>query len=60
MPKFKSCNYDQPIMVPVNLQNQQVPGSLQFAISRSPALEFPLPARRFAIPGMPVLYVKRI
>jgi transposase len=32
MPKFKSYNYDQTIMVPVNLQDQLVPGSLEFAI----------------------------
>ena len=32
MAKFKSYNYDQTIMVPVNLQDQLVPGSLEFAI----------------------------
>lgn len=32
MPKFKSYNYDQTMMVPVNLQDQLVPGSLEFAI----------------------------
>ena len=32
MPKFKSYNYDQTIMVPVNLKDQLVPGSLEFAI----------------------------
>lgn len=32
MPKFKPYNYDQTIMVPVNLQDQLVPGSLEFAI----------------------------
>jgi len=32
MPRFKSYNYDQTIMVPVNLQDQLVPGSLEFAI----------------------------
>ena len=32
MPTFKSYNYDQTIMVPVNLQDQLVPGSLEFAI----------------------------
>jgi len=31
MPKFKSYNYDQTIMVPVNLQDQLVPGSLENA-----------------------------
>jgi len=31
MAKFKSYNYDQTIMVPVNLQDQLVPGSLEFA-----------------------------
>ena len=29
MPTFKSYNYDQTIMVPVNLQDQLVPGSLE-------------------------------
>jgi transposase len=32
MPKFKSYNYNQTMMVPVNLQDQLVPGSLEFAI----------------------------
>ncbi len=32
MPKFKSYNYDQTIMVPINLHDQLVPGSLEFAI----------------------------
>jgi len=32
MPKFKLYNYDQTMMVPVNLQDQLVPGSLEFAI----------------------------
>lgn len=32
MARFKSYNYDQTIMVPVNLQDQLVPGSLEFAI----------------------------
>jgi len=32
MPKFKSYNYDQTIMVPVKLQDQLVPVSLEFAI----------------------------
>ena len=32
MAKFKSYNYDQTIMVPVNLQDQLVPGSFEFAI----------------------------
>lgn len=32
MPRFKSYNYDQTIMVPVNLQDQLVPGSFEFAI----------------------------
>ena len=32
MPKFKSYNHDQTIMVPVNLEGQLVRGSLEFAI----------------------------
>jgi transposase len=32
MAKFKFYKYDQTIMVPVNLQDQLVPGSLEFAI----------------------------
>ena len=32
MAKFKSYNYNQTIMVPVNLKDQLVPGSLEFAI----------------------------
>ena len=32
MARFKSYNYDQTMMVPVNLQDQLVPGSLEFAI----------------------------
>ena len=32
MPKFKYYNYNQTIMVPVNLQDQLVHGSLEFAI----------------------------
>jgi transposase len=32
MPKLKSYNYDQTMMVPVNLQDQLIPGSLEFAI----------------------------
>jgi len=32
MAKFKSYNYDQTMMVPVNLQDQLVPGSLELSI----------------------------
>jgi transposase len=32
MPKYKSYNYAQEMMIPVNLERQLVPGSLEFAI----------------------------
>jgi transposase len=32
MPKFKPCNYDQTILLPISLENQLVPGSLEHTI----------------------------
>ncbi|WP_210756882.1 IS1182 family transposase [Caldichromatium japonicum] len=32
MPKFKPCNYDQMVMLPISLENQILPGSLEHTI----------------------------
>jgi hypothetical protein len=33
MAKFKPCNYDQMVMLPISLENQLVPGSLEHTIN---------------------------
>lgn len=33
MAKFKPCNYDQMVMIPISLENQLVPGSLEHTIN---------------------------
>ena len=33
MAKFKPCNYDQMVMLPISLENQLVPGSLEQTIN---------------------------
>ena len=32
MAKYKSCNYSQTEMIPVSLEDQLVPGTIEFAI----------------------------
>ena len=34
MAKFKPCNEDQLVMLPISLQNQFVPGTLEYTISQ--------------------------
>jgi len=33
MPKYKPCNYDQMVMLPISLENQLVPSSLEQTIN---------------------------
>jgi hypothetical protein len=33
MAKFKPCNYDQMVTLPISLENQLVPGSLEHTIN---------------------------
>ena len=33
MAKFKPCNYDQLVMLPISLENQLVPGTLEYTIN---------------------------
>ncbi|MCX6082052.1 MAG: hypothetical protein NTW32_21200 [Chloroflexi bacterium] len=33
MAKFKPCNYDQMVMLPISLENQLIPGSLEQTIN---------------------------
>ncbi len=33
MAKFKPCNYDQMVMLPISLENQLVPGSLEHTVN---------------------------
>ncbi len=33
MPKYKPCNYDQMVMLPISLEAQLVPGSLEYTIN---------------------------
>jgi len=33
MPKYKPCNYDQMVMLPISLETQLVPGSLEYTIN---------------------------
>jgi len=34
MPKYKPCNYDQMVMLPISLEAQLVPGSLEYTINK--------------------------